>query len=97
MLIVRYKRNASEDSIKIDRKPKNILEAFHDDDVDPASQLVARYNGSEEIPEVRTSFFRGIDFSKHVLAIGTYWYCTPEHFSDLVHFFHFGLFIVFGW
>ncbi|KAI8543321.1 hypothetical protein RHMOL_Rhmol08G0207600 [Rhododendron molle] len=51
LLIVRYKRNASEDSIKIDRKPKNILEAFHDDDVDPASQLVARYNGSEEIPE----------------------------------------------
>ncbi|KAF7135819.1 hypothetical protein RHSIM_Rhsim08G0152800 [Rhododendron simsii] len=52
LLIVRYKRNASEDSIKIDRKPKNILEAFHDDDVDPASQLVARYNGSEEIPEI---------------------------------------------
>lgn len=52
LLIVRYKRNPSDDGIKIDRKPKNIFEAFHDDDEDPASQLVARYNGSEEIPEI---------------------------------------------
>ncbi|THF99344.1 hypothetical protein TEA_007664 [Camellia sinensis var. sinensis] len=49
LIIVRYKRNATEDSIKNEeKKPKNMLEAFLNDDVDPASQLVARYNGSEE-------------------------------------------------
>ncbi|CAL5362257.1 unnamed protein product [Camellia sinensis] len=31
------------------KKPKNMLEAFLNDDVDPASQLLVRYNGSEEI------------------------------------------------
>ncbi|PSS07931.1 DnaJ subfamily C member 10 like [Actinidia chinensis var. chinensis] len=52
LIIVRYKRDAIEESIKIEKKPKNILEAFQNDDMDPASQLVARYNGSEEIPEI---------------------------------------------
>ncbi|CAL5441702.1 unnamed protein product [Camellia sinensis] len=31
---------------------KNMLDAFLNDDVDPASQLVARYNGSEESSEI---------------------------------------------
>ncbi|XP_028064836.1 uncharacterized protein LOC114267940 [Camellia sinensis] len=35
-----------------EKKPKNMLEAFLNDDVDPASQLVARYNGSEESSEI---------------------------------------------
>ncbi|CAL5444861.1 unnamed protein product [Camellia sinensis] len=53
LIIVCYKRNATEDSIKIEeKKPKNMLEAFLNDDVDPASQLVARYNGSEESSEI---------------------------------------------
>ncbi|XP_028115136.1 uncharacterized protein LOC114313023 [Camellia sinensis] len=53
LIIVRYKRNATEDSIKNEeKKPKNMLEAFLNDDVDPASQLVARYNGSEESLEI---------------------------------------------
>ncbi|CAL5441612.1 unnamed protein product [Camellia sinensis] len=53
LIIVRYKRNATEDSIKNEEKrPKNMLEAFLNDDVDPASQLVARYNGSEESSEI---------------------------------------------
>ncbi|KAL7161355.1 hypothetical protein ACSBR2_041918 [Camellia fascicularis] len=53
LIIVRYKRNATEDSIKNEeKKPKNMLEAFLNDDVDPASQLVARYNGSEESSEI---------------------------------------------
>ncbi|CAL5444918.1 unnamed protein product [Camellia sinensis] len=53
LIIVRYKRNATEDSIKIEeKKPKNMLEAFPNDDVDLASQLVARYNGSEESSEI---------------------------------------------
>ncbi|CAL5362244.1 unnamed protein product [Camellia sinensis] len=53
LIIVHYKRNATKDSIKIEeKKPKNILEAFLNDDVDPASQLVTRYNGSEESSEI---------------------------------------------
>ncbi|XP_052179705.1 uncharacterized protein LOC127793014 isoform X2 [Diospyros lotus] len=52
LVIVRYKRNDAEDNGKIEKKPQNIFEAFHKEDVDPASQLVARYNGSEEIPEI---------------------------------------------
>ncbi|XP_028119690.1 uncharacterized protein LOC114317181 isoform X6 [Camellia sinensis] len=53
LIIVRYKRNATEDSIKNEeKKPKNMLEAFLNDDVDPASQLVARYNGSEESSKI---------------------------------------------
>ncbi|CAL5441762.1 unnamed protein product [Camellia sinensis] len=53
LIIVRYKRNATEDSIKIEeKKPKNMLEAFPNDDVDLASQLVARYNGSEESSKI---------------------------------------------
>ncbi|CAL5444782.1 unnamed protein product [Camellia sinensis] len=52
LIIVWYKRNATEDSIKIEgKKPNNMFEAFLNDDVDPASQLVARYNGSKESSE----------------------------------------------
>ncbi|XAR50030.1 hypothetical protein NMG60_11004242 [Bertholletia excelsa] len=36
----------------MEKKPKTILEIFHSEEVDPASQLVARYNGSSEIPEI---------------------------------------------
>lgn len=61
LFIVRYKRNASEDDIKVDTKPKNIFNVFEDVDVDPASQLVARYNGSDEISQVQP-------FSKDLLA-----------------------------
>lgn len=52
LFIVRYKRNASEDVIKVDTKPKNIFNVFEDENMDPASQLVARYNGSDEISQV---------------------------------------------
>ncbi|CAL5444916.1 unnamed protein product [Camellia sinensis] len=49
LIIVRYKRNATKDSIKIEeKKPKNMLEAFLNDNVDPASQLLVRYNGSRD-------------------------------------------------
>uniref|UniRef100_A0A6N2KEP8 Thioredoxin domain-containing protein n=1 Tax=Salix viminalis TaxID=40686 RepID=A0A6N2KEP8_SALVM len=51
LFIVRYKRNASEDVIKVDTKPKNIFNVFEDENMDPASQLVARYNGSDEISQ----------------------------------------------
>ncbi|CAL5362301.1 unnamed protein product [Camellia sinensis] len=36
-----------------EKKPKNMLEAFLNDDVDPASQLLVRYNGSEESLEFK--------------------------------------------
>lgn len=49
LFIVRYKRNATEDSLKVEKKRKTVFDAFLDDDVDPASQLVARYNGSDDI------------------------------------------------
>ncbi|CAL5362261.1 unnamed protein product [Camellia sinensis] len=53
LIIVRYKMNATEDSIQIEeKKPKNMLEAFLNDDVDLASQLVAWYNGSEESSKI---------------------------------------------
>ncbi|KAA8542456.1 hypothetical protein F0562_023408 [Nyssa sinensis] len=52
LFIIRYRRNDTEDSIKIEKKPKNILDAFQNEDVDPASQLVARYNGSVEVQQI---------------------------------------------
>lgn len=52
LFIVRYKRNATVDDLKVERRPKGIWNPFQEEDVDPASQLVARYNGSGEIPEV---------------------------------------------
>ncbi|XP_028056120.1 uncharacterized protein LOC114260243 isoform X2 [Camellia sinensis] len=64
LIIVRYKRNATEDSIKIEEKKlKNMLEAFPNDDVDLASQLVARYNGSKESSEVWPSICCEMDFT----------------------------------
>ncbi|KAI9174662.1 hypothetical protein LWI28_020900 [Acer negundo] len=52
LFIVRYKRNATAENIKVARKPKNIWDVWQDEEVDPASQLVVRYNGSNEIPEI---------------------------------------------
>ncbi|XP_002514733.2 uncharacterized protein LOC8263406 [Ricinus communis] len=46
LFIVRYKRNATQDNVRV---KKNILEY---EDADSASQLVARYNGSDEIPQI---------------------------------------------
>lgn len=54
LFIVRYKRNTTEDNTKLDKKPKGIWDSIHDQELDPASQLVARFNGSDEITEVRT-------------------------------------------
>ncbi|XP_057952324.1 uncharacterized protein LOC131146631 [Malania oleifera] len=51
LLIVRYKRDASQDKIKVERKKKSIFYEFQED-VDAASQLVARYNGTDEISQI---------------------------------------------
>ncbi|KAJ4841047.1 hypothetical protein Tsubulata_009388 [Turnera subulata] len=52
LFIVRYKRNATEDNIEVEKKPKNLFSVLEDQDLDQASQLVARYNGSDEIPQI---------------------------------------------
>ncbi|KDP31275.1 hypothetical protein JCGZ_11651 [Jatropha curcas] len=46
LFIVRYKRNTTQDNVRGKRN------AFDDEDADPASQLVARYNGSDETPQI---------------------------------------------
>ncbi|XP_043725331.1 uncharacterized protein LOC122671912 isoform X2 [Telopea speciosissima] len=51
LFIVRYKRNSTEDETNVERKPKTIWDTLQND-VDPASQLVARYNGSNDIPQI---------------------------------------------
>ncbi|KAL5544526.1 hypothetical protein UlMin_008310 [Ulmus minor] len=52
LFIVRYKRNASEENVKPERKRNSIFDALQEQELDPASQLVAKYNGSDEIPEI---------------------------------------------
>ncbi|XP_062030161.1 uncharacterized protein LOC133746019 [Rosa rugosa] len=52
LFIIRYKRNVSEESEKPEGKPKSIWDSLQDQELDPAAQLVAKYNGSDEIPEI---------------------------------------------
>ncbi|KAB1216739.1 hypothetical protein CJ030_MR4G003863 [Morella rubra] len=52
LVIVRYKRNSTEDDMKVESKPKNMWDSLRGNDLDPASQLVARYNGSGEILQI---------------------------------------------
>ncbi|GAV84669.1 hypothetical protein CFOL_v3_28111 [Cephalotus follicularis] len=51
VFIVRYKKNDTEDNIKVEKKPKSML-AFQFDEPDPAAQLVVSYNGSAEVSEI---------------------------------------------
>ncbi|XP_050376498.1 uncharacterized protein LOC126793909 [Argentina anserina] len=51
LFIIRYKRNVTEESDKPEGKPKSIWDSLQDQELDPAAQLVAKYNGSHEIPE----------------------------------------------
>ena len=52
IFIVRYKRNFTEENLKVETKPKGIWDTMKGDDVAPASQLVARYNGLDESLQV---------------------------------------------
>lgn len=52
LFIVRYKRNSTKADAKVEKITKTIWDSFQED-VDLASQLVARYNGSQDIPEVK--------------------------------------------
>lgn len=52
LFIIRYKRNLTEENEPVRRKPKTMWDALNDQDYDRASQLVASYNGSNEIPQI---------------------------------------------
>lgn len=52
LIIVRYSRNGTENDDKIEKDSKNYLAAYLAKDIDPTSQLVAHYNGSDDIHEV---------------------------------------------
>lgn len=52
LFIVRYERNDTQEKTEAKEQPKNIFEAWHHSEPDPVSILVAKYNGSSEIPEV---------------------------------------------
>lgn len=52
LFIVRYKRNSTENELMAKRKAKNIWNAYQEENINVASQLVARYNGSEDIQEI---------------------------------------------
>lgn len=53
LFIVRYKRNASEEIAKPEKKHKTIWDTLQEQDLDPASQLVAKYNGTDDILEIQ--------------------------------------------
>lgn len=54
LFIVRYKRNSTEDdmTVEVEKRPQSIWDTFQGKELDPASQLVARYNGSSEVLQV---------------------------------------------
>ncbi|KAK1373362.1 J domain-containing protein [Heracleum sosnowskyi] len=51
LIIVRYSRNDTED-VKIEKDSKNYMAAYLAKDIDPTSQLVAHYNGSDDIGQI---------------------------------------------
>ncbi|KAB2089701.1 hypothetical protein ES319_A03G079600v1 [Gossypium barbadense] len=51
LFIIRYERNATEDTFKVDKKAKSIWE-FHQQEVDPAAQLSVTYNVSAEVSRI---------------------------------------------
>ncbi|KAJ0987440.1 hypothetical protein J5N97_005796 [Dioscorea zingiberensis] len=53
LFIVRYKRSSKEGELNsVKPKKKNIWETFHEEDDNKASQLVAKYNGTEDLQEI---------------------------------------------
>lgn len=52
LFIVRYKRNSTKADAKVEKITKTIWDSSQED-VNLASQLVARYNGSEDITQVK--------------------------------------------
>ncbi|KMZ71061.1 hypothetical protein ZOSMA_189G00220 [Zostera marina] len=53
LFLVRYRRNSTENNLKGEKKKKSIWDLSQDvEDSNLASQLVARYNGSEDVSEI---------------------------------------------
>lgn len=59
VVMVRYMRNDSVDDPKDKRSSTSIFDSLKDD-VDPVSQLVARYNGSAEPLQVGAYWFKDL-------------------------------------
>ncbi|CAN6585143.1 unnamed protein product [Malus baccata var. baccata] len=52
LFIVRYKRNVTEEGEEPEKKPKTIWDGLQDQELDPASRLVAKYNGSDNTRKI---------------------------------------------
>lgn len=52
LFIVRYKRDPTEANLMVKKRPKSVWDADLEENADIASQLVARYNGSQDIHEI---------------------------------------------
>ncbi|KAL2516026.1 DNAJ heat shock N-terminal domain-containing protein [Forsythia ovata] len=61
LFIVRYERNATEEPMETLKPAKTLFQAWQNVDADPASTLVAKYNGSSEISEIISWISKTID------------------------------------
>ncbi|XP_038972003.1 uncharacterized protein LOC103705749 isoform X2 [Phoenix dactylifera] len=52
LFIVRYKRNSTEANLEVKKWPKSIWDTPSEENANVASQLVARYKGSQDIHEI---------------------------------------------
>lgn len=62
LFIVRYKRNSTEANVEVKKWPKSMWDAPSEEDANAASQLVARYKGSQDIHEVGAFSYCNIFF-----------------------------------
>ncbi|KAL0282003.1 UNVERIFIED_CONTAM: hypothetical protein Sangu_2977400 [Sesamum angustifolium] len=53
LFIVRYERNPNSEKVDTSKQANNVFHSLFHTEVDPVSTLVAKYNGSSEISEVR--------------------------------------------
>ncbi|ONK75426.1 uncharacterized protein A4U43_C03F16720 [Asparagus officinalis] len=63
LFIVRYKRNSTEREAMAKRKKNNVWSIYQEEDTNVASQLVARYNGSQDVQEI-------IQWVSHIIEDG---------------------------
>ncbi|CAN6717759.1 unnamed protein product [Malus baccata var. baccata] len=52
LFIVRYKRNVTEEGEEPEKKPKTIWDGLQHQELDPASRLLAKYNGSDNTRKI---------------------------------------------
>lgn len=66
LFVVRFQKQSIEDALKEEKRTNNILHTLRGQDSNLASQLVARYNGSDDIQEVCAfSYFNNLTFFCH--------------------------------